>query len=206
MKGKCPNAQRCVNPFHVFSWITDALDQVCCQAWSQAHRQSKTLPKRKPGHPTKDETSPRKKQAKVVKNLRYVLLKNPKPLSENQGTQLQFLSKTNTKLYRAYLLKENLRLALKAGPDEISDTLTKRMAWVQRCGISVFRDLRKKIKRHFSVIVTATHFRLSNARSEATNNKIKLIIRTAFGFRDVDSLVSMVKLSCSTLCSALSGR
>ena len=50
---------------------------------------------------------------------------NPENLSENQHTQLQFLTKANPKLYRAYLLKENLRLALKAGPDEIAEALTK---------------------------------------------------------------------------------
>ena len=134
------------------------------------------------------------------------LPKNPENLSENQQTQLQFLTKANPKLYRAYLLKENLRLALKAGPDEIAEALTKWMAWAQRCRIPVFRDLRMKIKRHFSAIVAAAKFKLSNARSEATNNKIKLIIRTAFGFRNVDNLAALVMLSCSDLRPALPGR
>ena len=96
--------------------------------------------------------------------IRYVLLKNPEHLSENQQAQLLFLTKANPKLYRAYLLKENLRLALKAGPDEIAGKLSKWMAWAQRCRIPVFRDLRKKIKRHFDAIVAAARFSLSNAR------------------------------------------
>ena len=58
--------------------------------------------------------------AKTVKNLRYALLKNPEHLSVNQQAQLQFLTKANPKLYRAYLLKEDIRLALKAGPDDIA--------------------------------------------------------------------------------------
>ena len=202
----CPNAQRCIDPFHVVSWATDALDQVRREAWSQAHRQAKTQPKRKPGRPAKGETAPEKQQANLVKNIRYALLKNPENLSENQQAQLQFLTRANPKLYRAYLLKENLRLALKAGPDEIADALTKWMAWAQRCRIPAFRNLRKKIKRHFSAIVATARFNLSNARSEATNNKIKLIIRTAFGFRNVDNLVAMVMLSCSSLRPALPGR
>ena len=88
-------------------------------------------------------------------------------------------------------------MALKAGPDEIAGKLSEWMAWAQRCRIPVFRDLRKKIKRHFDTIVAAARFSLSNARSEAFNNKIKLIIRTAFGFRNVDNLLAMVMLSCS---------
>lgn len=126
--------------------------------------------------------------------------------SANQETQLQFLTKANPKLYRAYLLKENLRLALKAGPDEIVGALTKWMAWAQRCRIPVFRELRKKIKRHFDAIVAAARFKLSNARSEAANNKIKLIIRTAFGFRNVDNMVAAVMLACSDCRPSLPGR
>ena len=202
----CPNAQRCIDPFHVVSWATDALDQVRREAWAEAHRQAKNQPKRKPGRPAKGEPASDKKQAKTVKNLRYALLKNPEHLSENQQALLQFLTKANPTLYRAYLLNEDLRLALKAGPDEIAGALTKWMAWAQRCRIPAFRELRKKIKRHFLAIVAAAKFSLSNARSEATNNKIKLIIRTAFGFRNMDNMVAMVMLSCSDFHPALPGR
>ena len=119
---------------------------------------------------------------------------------------MDFLTKANPKLYRAYLLKENLRLALKAGPNEIVGLLMKWMAWAQRCRIPVFRDLRKKIKRNFTAIVASAKHHLSNARSEATNNKIKLIIRTAYGFRNIDNLIAMVMLSCSELKPSLPGR
>lgn len=202
----CPNAQRCVDPFHVVSWATDALDQVRREAWLEARRQDRALPKRKPGRPAKGAPKPKSKQSGTVKNLRYALLKNPEHLTENQQAQLQFLTKANPKLYRAYLLKEDLRLALKAGPDEIARALTKWMGWAQRCRIPVFRELRKKIKRHFTAIVAAAKFRLSNARSEAANNKIKLIIRTAFGFRNVDNMVAAVMLSCSDCRPSLPGR
>ena len=64
-----------------------------------------------------------------MKNLCYALLKNPERLSENQQAQLRFLTIANPMLYRAYLLNENLRLAMKAEPDEIAGALTKWMAW-----------------------------------------------------------------------------
>ena len=37
----------------------------------------------------------------------------------------------------------------------------------------------------------------SNARPEAFNNKIKVTIRMAYGFRHVDDLIAMIKLRCS---------
>ncbi len=80
------------------------------------------------------------------------------------------------------------------------------MNWAQRCRIPVFRELRKKIQRHFNAIVAAARHGLSNARVEATNNKIKLVIRTAYGFRNLDNLVAMVMLTCSGFHPKLPGR
>ncbi len=40
---------------------------------------------------------------------------------------------------------------------------------------------------------------MSNARIEATNNKIKLIIRKAYGFRNIQNMLDMVYLVCSNL-------
>ncbi len=37
---------------------------------------------------------------------------------------------------------------------------------------------------------------LSNARIEATNNKIKVITRRAYGFRNLDNLIGLVMLAC----------
>ena len=42
----CPNAQRCIDPFHVVSWATDAFDQVRREAWAEAHQQAKNQQKR----------------------------------------------------------------------------------------------------------------------------------------------------------------
>ena len=40
---------------------------------------------------------------------------------------------------------------------------------------------------------------MSNARIEATNNKIKLIIRRSYGFRNIQNMIDMVLLICSNL-------
>lgn len=203
----CPHAERCVDPFHVVSWATEALDKERRAAWAQAHQTAKAAPQRAKGRPAKGEVvNPEKKKAKAMKNLRFVLLKNPENLSENQTAQLDFLTKANPRLYRAYLLKEGLRLALKAGVDEISEALHKWMAWAQRCRIPGFRKLRKKIKRHFAAIIATAKHGLSNARVEAINNKITLIIRTAFGFRNTDNMLAMVMLTCSDIQPRLPGR
>ncbi|WP_376716037.1 transposase [Enterococcus dongliensis] len=47
---------------------------------------------------------------------------------------------------------------------------------------------------------------LSNARIEATNNKIKLLIRTAYGFKNLDNLFALIMLSCSNIKPTLPDR
>ena len=67
-------------------------------------------------------------------------------------------------------------------------------------------ELQRKVKRHMDAIVaTATHG-LTNARVEAVNNKIKLIVKMAYGFKNLDNLFSMVMLKCSDLQVELPGR
>ena len=40
---------------------------------------------------------------------------------------------------------------------------------------------------------------LSNARIEATNNKIKLLLRIAYGFRNIDAMIGLIMLFCSSI-------
>lgn len=133
-------------------------------------------------------------------------MKNPDKLSKSQEEQISFLAKTFPVLHRAYLLKENLRLVLKAGPDEIEPMLDKWMSWAQRCRIPSFRELRKKIKRHRDAIIAAAKYHLSNALSEGINNKIKHIQNKAYGFKNMNNLIAMVMLSCSDITLCLPGR
>ncbi|SDB69209.1 transposase, partial [Butyrivibrio sp. INlla16] len=67
------------------------------------------------------------------------------------------------------------------------------------CRIPVFVELQRKIMRHKDHILNTIELGVTNARIEATNNKIKLLIRKAYGFRDVDSMIDMVLLYCSDL-------
>ncbi|MGN0845136.1 MAG: transposase [Kiritimatiellia bacterium] len=56
-----------------------------------------------------------------------------------------------------------------------------------------------RIRRHREHILNTIRFGLSNARIEATNNKIKLLPRIAYGFRNIDTMISLVMLFCSSI-------
>ena len=56
-----------------------------------------------------------------------------------------------------------------------------------------------------AIVATVTH-QISNARVEATNNKIKLTIRMAYGFRNIDNLIALIYLRCGGRVIYLPGR
>ena len=56
-----------------------------------------------------------------------------------------------------------------------------------------------------AIVATVMH-RISNARVEAINNKIKLTIRMGYGFRNIDNLIALIFLRCGGRKIYLPGR
>jgi transposase len=119
---------------------------------------------------------------------------------------MEMLIKSDKRLYRAYLLKEGLRTVFKYTPDAAADELDRLLSWAARCRIPEFVELGKKIKRHKEAILSSIKNELSNARIEAVNNKIKVTIRMAYGFRNIDNMIALVRLKCGGFNVALPGR
>ncbi len=65
--------------------------------------------------------------------------------------------------------------------------------------IQVFKELAYKIRRHEKHILNTIGTQLSNARVEAINNKIKLFLRKAYGFRNIQNMLDMILLGCSKI-------
>ena len=101
---------------------------------------------------------------------------------------MEMLIKIDPRLHRAYLLKEGLRLCFRYTHDEAVKELDKWLSWAQRSRIPEFVELGRKIKRHKPAIHNSFKYRLTNARIEAINNKIKVTIRMGYGFRNIDNL------------------
>ena len=134
------------------------------------------------------------------------MLKNPEKLTKNQQVAIENIIKTDKKLYRAYLLKECLRLIFKYSHDVAMVELERWLKWAQRCRIAEFVELGRKIKRHKLAILAAIKYGLTNARIEAINNKIKVTIRMGYGYRNIDNLISLVRLKCGENHVGLPGR
>ena len=203
-----PDCERCVDPFHVVEWAMEALDEVRREVWREAYSEAVQLAKEHPrgkGRPKTDDAEAAKvkaakAKAEEIKNSAYALGKAPEHLTENQQAKVAMIAENNDRLYRAYRMKEMLRLLLKIRDVNEAETELKQwLWWASHSRIKAFKELYLKIKRHREHILNAIRLGMSNARIEAINNKIKLIIHKAYGFRNIQNMLDMVYLVCSDL-------
>lgn len=187
-KARCADATVCMDPFHVVSWATDALDEVRIQVWNAARRRKLGL------------------VATGLKGARFALWKNPDRLTERQKVKLAWIAEINKPLYRAYLLKEQLRhvFALR-GAGGVA-MLREWLSWAARCRLEPFVKLAADMRRHLAAIDAALTHGLTNARVESVNTKIRLLQRVAFGYRHPEALIAMAMLSLGGCRPALPGR
>ena len=169
-------------------WATKALDEVRREAWNAA---------RKGGQKT---------VAKELKNARFALWKNPGDLTDRQACTLAGIAKTNAPLYRAYLLKEQLRQVFQLKGAAGIALLDAWLKWAWRCRLPAFVKLARSIRDHRAGIDAALTHGLSNARVESVNTKLRLLTRIAFGFRSPDALVALAMLDLGGMCPPLPGR
>ena len=204
---RCPRAVRVADPFHVVKWATAALDEVRRGAWNDARAQARAEPKPQRGRPRADAPPrPGNERAKGLKGARYSLWKNPENLSENQQVKLAWIAATDPRLYRAYLLKEGLRVVFTLPHESAIEALDRWISWARRCRIPAFVKLQKSIVKHRARILAAIEHGLSNGLIESTNTKIRLITRIAFGFKSPEALIALALLSLGGYRPALPGR
>ncbi len=182
---RCPNAVRCVDPFHVIKLATDALDEIRREVWNQARREGQT------------------QQAKELKGSRFALWKNAGRLTERQQLKLAHIQQTNKPLYRAYLISQQLREIYRVSYKEAILLLDAWLAWAHRCRLAPFVKLAKTITEQRSGIEAAIEHGLSNARTEQVNTQIRLITRRAYGFHTPQALIALAMLSLGGLCPPL---
>lgn len=184
----CSNVEICLDAFHVVRWAQDAVDEIRREVWNDERRGGD------------------KEAAKLVKGTRWALLKNPENLTDKQAATLKTLEQANAPLYRAYLLKEQLRELLKLPPRQGLEMLARWLAWASRSRLKPFVKLARTLRRQRAALEAMINHRLTNGRVESVNAKIRVIQQRAFGFHHPYALISLAMLTLSGLCPPLPGR
>lgn len=181
--GHAPQAIICYDPFHVVKVATDALNTVRRDIWQQL----RALP---------DPDTARK-----FKGARWALMKNPEDLTDRQAETLRAIKRHGGALWRAYQRKEELRAIFAGDLDEheVAEMLDRWCARVQRSRLQPFVKAGRTIRAHRDGILAAIRLGLSNARLEGLNQRVRLIVRRAFGFHSATAALALVMLSCGPI-------
>ena len=185
---RCPNAAVCYDPFHLVKLATDALDEIRREVWNEARQAGQ------------------RQDARQLKGARFALWKNPDGLTARQKLKLAYIQKTNKRLYRAYLLAQQLREIYRVPFEHAMLLLDAWLRWARRCRLGPFVRLAKTITEQRAGIDAAIRHGLSNARVEQINTQIRLITRRGFGFHSPHAVIALAMLSLGGLCPPLPAR
>ena len=188
VKVKAPNAVLCLDSFHVVAWAGEAVDEV-------RRRITRDL-----------KADGRDEEAKALKGSRWAVLKNPRNLTGGQQESLAVIKKTNGPLYRAYLIKEQLREVFRVKGIRGRRLLAGVIAWASRSRIPEMVDLARTLRRFAELIGNTLDTGVTSALAENTNTHISVLARRAYGFHSPEALIAMIELTRGGLCPPLPGR
>jgi transposase len=178
IKTKVPNAQIVFDLFHVLKLASEAVDEV---------RREKVRGLK--------EDDPQ--GAAAIKKSRWALLKKPWDLSAKEWDKLAAIQKHNAPLYRAYLLKESLAAVFDEPSTEAAEKeLNRWLAWASRSKLKPFVKAARTIRQYKDGILAYVTTKLTNGLVEGLNNKLRMIMRRAFGFHSAGALIGMLFLCC----------
>jgi transposase len=172
------NAQILFDRFHIVKHLNEAVDGVRRELWRKLTSKEKV----------------------TVKGTRWLLLKNPWNLNQNQNERLSTLVGWNTPLVRAWYLKEAFQLFWDyQQPWRAGQHLRKWMNSAVRSRLEPFKKFAKMLRSHLDGILPWTEIRLSNGAVEGMNNKIKSISHRSFGFRTAENFIAAIYHCCARL-------
>lgn len=163
----CPNAQVVYDLFHVVAkYGREVVDRVRVD---EANKVKNDKPARK-----------------VIKGSRWLLLRNADNIKkEEDRIRLAELLKANRKLSAVYVLKDDLKELWAYRHTGYASRFWEQ--WYNRAIRSRIEPLKafaRKLKSYLPGILSHCRFPLHTSVLEGINNKIKVIKRMAFGFRD----------------------
>lgn len=172
-----PNAQVVADRFHVMTQINKELDT----QRKREKRQAEDLIK-------KANTTEKSKYEEILaglKNSKYPLLKNEDKLNEEQLNKLIQVKDISPILKEMHEFKEKIRKIFNNTKDWYSATF-KLGIWLSKAK-KYFPNSNNTIIRWFSEIVAYFDNRTTSGTVEGINNKLKLIKRSGYGFRNFDN-------------------
>jgi transposase len=167
IKKYCTNAMICFDHFHLAQHFSKAIDKLRVNEARKVDKDEK----------------------EIYKGTRWLLLKRPEKLSEDQKGKLNRLLEVNKNLYTAYILRDDFRQVFEG--KTAHSRLIRLTLWIQRAKaarISQITEFVKLIEKWKPFIRNALRENYSNSFAEGINTKVRVIQRMAYGYKDFEYL------------------
>jgi transposase len=182
IREKAPQAKITLDAFHIVKWAGEALDDLRRRLAGELRAAGK------------DD------QAATLGKGMWALRKDYRKLSPGQRGSLAVIAADNKQLYKGYLIKEQLREAIKVKGDDGKRLLRGMIAWAHRCRIPEFKKLAATLSRLRAFVDHTLDGGPSNGRAEALNAQVNALITRARGFRSATALMNMINFVHGGLC------
>lgn len=127
----------------------------------------------------------------LLKRTRYLWLKNPENLKDEERSRLGYLEKINLKSHRAWLLKEFFREFWNYTSTESAKIfLNKWFWWATHSRLKPMRDFAWMLRRHQDNILSYFQMPITNGVVEGLNNKAKVVSHRSYGFRTASNFIT----------------
>lgn len=131
---------------------------------------------------------------RVVKQAHWLLLRNPDHLKAEQRIRLDDVLAANQSLMTVYVMKAQLKaLWMATTAWEWRRAWRQWMAHAQQSGIPALIQFARRLSGYWRGIVSRVRWPMHTGQLEGINNKIKVIKRMAFGYRDSDYFFMKIK-------------
>lgn len=183
IKTDCPNADICIDRFHLAQKVNEAFDKVRRSEFKLA-RGSKNI----------------FNEGMLEPHRRFILVAREKDLSKSEQKLIDKLRRVNQSIHTAMLLVEYFHKALdKTSVKSFKQTLLTWYIVVRQSKLEPFIKLAKTIRRYRKNIEAYIKSRLTTAVAEGLNNKIKVLKRMGYGYSNPTSFCRKILQRCGYL-------
>jgi transposase len=173
----CPKAHIVFDFFHVVAAFSRVIDKIRNQHYRDADSEKK----------------------KLMKKSRFLLLKNPHNLKADERPRLKQILKQNQTLAHIYILKEYLKRLWQYKYSKCAHDFF--LYWCQLALDTKCKELYKFVKMLFRYsygIINHCKFQIHTSKLEGINNKIKVMKRKAYGYRDLEYFsLKIIQATCN---------
>lgn len=162
----CPGAEIVFDHFHIVKMLNQKLDEIRRDLY-------------------RDETEYNKRD--LLKGTRWLLLRNKDNLTDMAKERLEEALKVNKPLAAAYYLKEELKLLwMQVSLEKALEFLESWVAKAFETGLFKLREFANTLLAHKTGIINWYNHYISTGPLEGLNNKINVLKRKAYGYRDFE--------------------